>query len=39
MVLSIVEEKYVATFYLGERSNEALVCDQDRDLSKKGVLA
>ena len=39
MALSIAEEKYVATYYLGERSSEAPVCDPDRDLSKEGVLA
>ena len=39
MVLSIAEEKDVATFYLGERSSEAPICDPDRDLSKEGVLA
>ena len=39
MVLSTSEEKDVATFYLGERSSESLVCDLDRDLSKEGVLA
>ena len=39
MVLSIAKEKYVATWYLGERSSEAPVCDLDRDLSKEGVLA
>ena len=39
MALSIAEEKDVATFYLGERSSEALVCDPDQNLSKEGVLA
>ena len=39
MAMSKVEAKYVATCYLGERSSEAPVCDTDRDLSKKGVIA
>ena len=39
MVLSTAKEKYVATCYLGVRSNEAPICDPDRDLSKEGVLA
>ena len=39
MALSIAEEKDVTTYYLGKRSNEAPVCDPDRDLSKEGVLA
>ena len=39
MVLSTAEAIYVATFYLGERSSEAPICDPDRDLSKEGVLA
>ena len=38
MVLSTAEEKDVATFYLGEKSSEAPVCDLDQDLSKEGVL-
>ena len=39
MALSTAEAKDVATYYLGERSNEALVCDPNRDLSKEGFLA
>ena len=39
MVLSTAEEKYVSTWYLGERRSEAPVCDPDRDLSKEGVLS
>ena len=35
MVLRTTEAKDVATYYLGDRRSEALVCD----LSKKGVLA
>ena len=39
MALSTVEEKDVATFFLGERRSEASVCDPDRDLLKEGVIA
>ena len=41
MALSIAEEKYVATCSATwERlSSEAPICDPNRDLSKKGVLA
>ena len=35
MALSRDEEKYVTTYYLGERSNEAPVCGPDQDLSKE----
>ena len=34
----VLSTKYIATCYLGERSNEALVCDPYLDLSKEGVL-
>ena len=39
MVLSTTEAKDVATYYLGERSTEAPLCDPDRYLLKEGVLA
>ena len=32
MALSIAKEKDVSTCYLGERSNEAPICDPDEDL-------
>ena len=39
MALSTAEAKDVATCYLGERSNEAPICDPDQELLKEGVLA